>query len=109
MTKNDIISTIKETAAKHGFTAEESSWYRWPTITEQGTHYLNFTITDEYAEDTDWSKREAEVQIHIRASLASMGGNPAPEDLIRAAEIIREGALLVQELEAKNLSYTETF
>ena len=38
MTKNDIISTIKETAAKHGFTAEESSWYRWPNITEQGTH-----------------------------------------------------------------------
>ena len=38
-----------------------------------------------------------------------MGGNPAPEDLIRAAEIIREGALLVQELEAMNLSYTETF
>ena len=52
---------------------------------------------------------QAEVQIHIRASLASMGGNPAPEDLIRAAEIIREGALLVQELEAMNLSYTETF
>ena len=58
---------------------------------------------------TDWSKREVEVQIHIRASLASMGGNPTPEDLIRAAEIIREGALLVQELEAMNLSYTETF
>jgi len=38
-----------------------------------------------------------------------MGGNPTPEDLIRAAEIIREGALLVQELEAMNLSYTETF
>ena len=109
MTKNDIISILKETAAKHGFTAEESSWYRWPNITEQGTHYLNFTITDEYAEDTDWSKRKAEVQIHIRASLASMGGNPTPEDLIRAAEIIREGALLVQELEAMNLSYTETF
>ena len=109
MTKNDIISILKETAEKYGFTAEESSWYRWPNITEQGTHYLNFNITDEYAEDTDWSKRQAEVQIHIRASLASMGGNPAPEDLIRAAEIIREGALLVQELEAMNLSYTETF
>ena len=42
MTKNDIISILKETAAKHGFTAEESSWYRWPNITEQGTHYLNY-------------------------------------------------------------------
>jgi len=109
MTKNDIIRILKETAAKYGFTAEESNWYRWPNITEPDTHYLNFTITDVYAEDTDWSKREAEVQIHIRASLASMGGNPSPEDLIRAAEIIREGAFLVQELEAMNLSYTENF
>ena len=42
MTKNDIISILKETAAKHGFTTEESSWYRWPNITEQGTRYLNY-------------------------------------------------------------------
>ena len=74
MTKNEIISAIKETAAKHGFTAEESSWYRWPNITEQSTHYLNFTITDEYAEDTDWSKREVEVQIHSRLDAAGIGG-----------------------------------
>ena len=109
MTKNDIIRILKETAAKYGFTAEESNWYRWPNIKEPDTHYLNFTITDEYAEDTDWSKREVTMNLHFRASLASMGGNPNPEDLIRAAEIIREGALLVQELEAMNLSYTETF
>ena len=109
MTKNDIISILKETAAKHGFTAEESNWYRWPNITEQDTHYLNFTITDEYAEGTDWSKREVTMNLHFQASLASMGGNPNPEELIRAAEIIREGALLVQELEVMNLSYTETF
>ena len=109
MTKNDIKAIITTTAARRGFTAEENSFMRWPNITEPGSHYLNFTINDEYAEDTDWSKREVEVQIHIRASLASMGGNPTPEDLIRAAEIIREGALLVQELEAMNLSYTETF
>jgi hypothetical protein len=38
-----------------------------------------------------------------------MGGNPTPEDLIRASEIIREGAELVKELEAMNLSYTETY
>ena len=109
MTKNDIISILKETAAKHGFTTEKSSWSCWPIITESETHYLNFAITDKYAEDTDWSKREVEIQIHIRASLASMGGNPTPEELIQAAEIIRKGALLVQELEAMNLSYTETF
>ena len=109
MTKNDIKAIITATAARRGFTAEESNWYRWPNITEPDSHYLNFTITEEYPEDTDWSKRSVEVRIRIRASLASMGGNPTLEDLIRASEIIRNGAGLVKELEAMNLSYTETY
>lgn len=109
MTKNEIISTLKAAAARHGFLAEDNTWMRWPYIHETDTHYLNFTITDEYAEDTDWSKREVTVNVRIRASLASMGGNPTPEELIRASEIIREGAALMQELEAMNLSYTETY
>ena len=49
------------------------------------------------------------MNLHFQASLASMGGNPTPDELLQAAEIIREGALLVQELEAMNLSYTETY
>ena len=109
MTKNDIKAIITATAARRGFTTEESSWYRWPNIAEPGSHYLNFTITEEYPEDTDWSKRSVEVRIRIRASLASMGGNPTPEDLVRASEIIRNGAELVKELEAMSLSYTETY
>ena len=109
MTKNEIIATIKEAAARHGFTTEESNWYRWTNITEQGTHYLNFTITDEVALGTDWSRREVTMNLHFQASLASMGGNPSPEELIRAAEIIRAGAELVRELEALHLSYKETY
>ena len=38
-----------------------------------------------------------------------MGGNPTPEDLLKASEIIRRGAELVQELEGMKLSYTEEF
>jgi len=109
MKKNDIISILKETAAKHGFTTEEGKWYSYLNITEPDSHYLNFTITEEYAKDTDWSKREAKILVHIRASLASMGGNPTPDELLKASEIIREGAELVKELEAMNLSYIETF
>ena len=47
------------------------------------------------------------MNLHFRANLASMGGEPTPEDLLKAAEIIKAGALLVLELEAMNLSYTE--
>ena len=109
MTKNDIKAIITATAARRGFTAEETTFLRWPNITEPDSHYLNFTITEEYPEDTDWSKRSVEVRIRFRASLASMGGTPTPEDLIRASEIIRNGAELVKELEAMSLSYTETY
>ena len=62
-----------------------------------------------FAEDTDWSKREVTMNLHFRASLASMGGEPTPEDLLNAAEIIKAGALLVLELEAMNLSYKERY
>jgi hypothetical protein len=36
-----------------------------------------------------------------------MGGEPTPEDLLLASDIIRRGAELVKELEGMNLSYTE--
>ena len=79
-------------------------------IIEPGdSHYLNFTIWERFAPDTDWSKREVTMNLHFRASLACMGGEPTPEDLLLASDIIRRGAELVQKLEALNLSYTETF
>ena len=109
MTKNEIKAIITAAVANRGFTAEENTFMRWPNITEPDSHYLNFTITEEYPEDTDWSRREVEVRIRFRASLASMGGKPTPEELIHASEIIRSGAELVKELEAMNLSYTETY
>jgi hypothetical protein len=37
-----------------------------------------------------------------------MGGEPTPEDLLMASDIIRKGAELVKELESMNLSYTVT-
>ena len=49
------------------------------------------------------------MNLHFRASLACMGGEPTPEDLLLASDIIRRGAELVQELEAMDLSYTEMF
>ena len=108
MTKEQVIATIKEAAERHGFTTCKYPMTRLIEIKESGdTHYLNFTITERFAEDTDWSKREVTMNLHFRASLASMGGEPTPEDLLKAAEIIKAGALLVLELEAMNLSYTE--
>ena len=108
MTKEQVIAIIKEVAERHGFTTCKYSMTRLIEIKEPGdTHQLNFTIWERYAEDTDWSKREVTMNLHFRASLACMGGEPTPEDLLLASDIIRRGAELVKELEAMNLSYTE--
>jgi len=108
MRKEQVIAIIKEVAERHGFPPCQYTMPRLIEIIEPGdTHYLNFTIWERFAEDTDWSKREVTMNLHFRASLASMGGEPTPEDLLLASDIIRRGAELVRELEAMNLSYTE--
>ena len=109
MTKQQAINTIKETAERHGFITHTYQWTRLIEISEPDSHYLNFTVLENVAPDTDWSKRKATMELHIQASLASMGGNPTPEELLKASEIIRRGAELVMELESMGLSYTETF
>ena len=110
MTRLEAITTIKEAAERHGFTTCKYSMTRLIEIVEPGeTHYLNFFILERTSPDTDWSRREVTMNLHFRASLACMGGEPTPEDLLLASDIIRRGAELVQELEAMDLSYTETF
>ena len=110
MTKEQVIAIIKEAAERHGFTTCKYSMTRLIEIIEPGdTHYLNFSILERTSPDTDWSKHEVRMNLHFRASLACMGGEPTPEDLLLASDIIRRGAELVQELEAMDLSYTETF
>ena len=109
MKKEQAISIIKETAERRGFVTNIYQWTSLIEISEPDSHYLNFMVTENTAPDTDWSERKVTMELHFRASLASMGGNPTPEDLFKASEIIRRGAKLVQELEGMKLSYTEEF
>ena len=109
MRKEQVIAIIKEAAERHGFVTNIYQWTSLIEIQEPDSHYLNFMVTENTAPDTDWSKRKVTMDLHFRASLASMGGNPTPEDLLKASEIIRRGAELVRELEAMKLSYTEEF
>ena len=54
MTKEQVISIIKEAAERHGFTTCKYTMTRLIEIKELGdTHYLNFTIWERFAEDTD--------------------------------------------------------
>ena len=109
MKKAQAISIIRETAERHGFVTHTYQWTSLIEIQEPDSHYLNFMVTENTAPDTDWSERKVTMELHFRASLASMGGNPTPEDLLKASEIIRRGAEMVQVLEGMKLSYTEEF
>ena len=110
MKKEQAICIIKKTAERHGFVTCKYTMTRLVEIQEpDDTHYLNFFIQEKTSSTTDWSKRKVTMDLHFRASLASMGGEPTPEDLLRASDIIRQGAELVQELEGMGLSYTEEF
>ena len=110
MKKEQAISIIKEAAKRHGFVTCKYTMTRLVEIQEpDDTHYLTFFIQERTSSTTDWSRRKITMELHFRASLASMGGEPTPEELIRASDIIRRGAELVQELEGMGLSYTEEF
>ena len=109
MTREELKAIIIGKVKEHGFIAEDTTWSRWPYVHEADSHYLNFSIREEYDEDTDWVSREAVVYLRFTASLATMGGNPTPEELIRASNIIRQGAELVRELQKMGLSYIEKY
>ena len=108
MKKEQVISIIKEAVERHGFVTNKYQWTSTIEIEEPGdTHFLNFMVMENIAPEIDWSRQEVTMELHFRASLASMGGNPTPEELIKASEIIRAGAELVRELESMGLKYTE--
>ena len=61
------------------------------------------------SEKCDWENRKVNVTLRIQASIATMGGAPSADDLLKAADTIRRAAELVKALENQSLTYTETF
>ena len=107
MTRDELKTIIRNTAEKYGFTAITYQWTRWLEIEHPAGHYLNFKILEEIDPNADWKKREINIHLHFRASLAFMG-ELSVEELIQAADVIRAGALLMEEMESLRLVYTET-
>ena len=108
MTKQDVHETIKAKAAEYGFIAEESNWgINGLVIREDGESTVNFLITEHC--DGDWENRKVNITLQVRASIATMGGNPSADELLKAADTIRRAAQLVKALDDENLTYQETF
>lgn len=106
MTQIEAESIIQEVAERHGFTVDRYSFNGALYIHENDTHYLNFFILKKNR-SVDLEHSMCTYQLVFSASLATMGGNTSPDELLRASEIIRDGAMLVKELNAAKLICSE--
>ena len=108
MTKKEIAEIIESKAADYGFEMEENSmgWNNKRT----GEDYITIQIfRNNNIEKTDWENRIGYIDIEACASVSRMGGNPTPEELLKAADEIARGAKFTAELQSMGLSYTKTF
>ena len=108
MTKKEIAEIIERKAAEYGFEIEENS-LGWNNK-RMGQDYISIQIfQNNNLEKTDWEKRIGHIDIEACASVSRMGGNPTPEELLKAADEIARGAKFTAELQSMGLSYERTF
>ena len=108
MTKKEIAEIIESKAAEYGFEIEKNSmgWNNKRT----GQDYINIQIfQNNNIDKTDWEKRIGCIEIEACASVSRMGGSPAPEELLKAADEIARGAKFTAELQSMGLCYERTF
>lgn len=106
MTMIEVENIIREAAERHGFTVDHYTFNGALYIHEYDTHYLNFVIHRRTI-SVDRERNRYSFRLSFSATLATMGGNPTPDELLRASEIIRDGAMLIKELNAAELICTE--
>lgn len=103
LTLAEVTEQIKGIAGTFGFSVLPDMF---PQVIDpkEGRHVINFTTHQE----TTWAPdyKSAVVALRYSASIACMGGNPTPEDLMEAAEVIQAAACTVKSLNEANLAYT---
>lgn len=106
---SEILAKIDSTAKAHGFSVEYEQRGHLPRITtNEKTSYVTICLSDvPDFQKCDYAKGHIVGHVEVTASISRMGGNPTPEELINAAEQIKEAALLVQELQGSDLAYSE--
>ena len=107
---NEVLTTITSAAKARGFNVEQDQKDRLPRITaNEDNGYVSICLLDVIDfPKCDFAKGHIAGHIEIKASVSRMGGNPTPEELLNAAEQIKEAALLVRELQGSDLAYFET-
>lgn len=104
MTRTEAREAVRKAAERHGFeTGKAAGWSGFPEILSDE---MNFTLTTEATENTDWREGRIEEKLNVTASVRKMGGSPSVEELLKTADEIRRGAELLKELQAMDLTYT---
>lgn len=109
MTKNEVIEAIKNEIWMNGFQPETDERFSpLPFLKGEGDLYIAVSIRErlDFA-NCDFEKKIAAYAVDVKASIRKMGGNPAPEELLEAADQIRRGAELARNLQEMKLAYTE--
>ena len=108
MTKKEIAEIIESKAAEYGFTMQENTM-GWVNESDRDTCIRIEIRKETDCEKTDWEARKVCQSIKANASICQMGGNPAPEELLKAADEIARGAKFTAEINGMELSCIETF
>ena len=107
MTREQVNKNLREAAEAFGFKTSEEANYQG--IIEIISEELNFTYTVRTTENTDWAAHRIEQELTVTASVRKMGGQPSADELLKTADEIRRGAMLLLELRTTDLTWTEEF
>lgn len=107
MNRTDALNKIIEAAEKRGFkTGFYSKGYDLWIEPKEGEKYISFIISDRLdADRCDFENHIVACHFEVKASVCRMGGEPTTEELLMAAEQIKQGALLTKELKGIDLAY----
>ena len=102
MTRTEAYNKIAAAAENAGFTARIEPCKVW---IDDARRDVNITVWENAKFRIE--EKRVDVTFEFQASIATMGGNPTPEELIESAERIRAAAELVRELTGMELEYRE--
>ena len=103
MTKQEVMNIIKDYAGQFGFSTRKGYLNEIEIVDDTNT--VNFSVLEH--SKLYLGKGIADIKVTVSAAIASMGGNPTADDLLKKAKIIENAGKLVKLFdETPRLMYT---
>ena len=107
-TKEQVIEIIKNEIYMNGFQPEMNERFSpLPILKHDGESYVAVKILATFDfKNSDFENRIEAYKVEVQTSVQRMGGEPTPEELLKASDEIRRGAELMRNLQNMDLTYT---